>query len=76
MKAAPLTTTGAASEGKPQVSMNEPATQAARTRVGLAASAGVLEASDTMTTLHDWVQDKDMVIQPHNPRITYAPEGV
>ncbi|MCB9650458.1 MAG: hypothetical protein H6730_28300 [Deltaproteobacteria bacterium] len=42
----------------------------------LAASAGVLEASDTMTTLHDWVQDKDMVIQPHNPRITYAPEGV
>jgi hypothetical protein len=42
----------------------------------LAASGGVLEASDTMTTLHDWVQTKDMVIHPHNPRIMYAPEGV
>lgn len=42
----------------------------------LAASGGVLEASDTMTTLHDWVQTDDMVIKPHNPRITYVPEGV
>lgn len=42
----------------------------------LAASGGVLEASDTMTRLHDWVQTEDMVIKPHNPRITYVPEGV
>lgn len=41
----------------------------------LAASGGVLEASDTMTRLHDWVQTKDEVIRPHDPRIAYVPEG-
>lgn len=41
----------------------------------LAGSGGVLEASDTMTRLHDWVQTEDMVIKPHNPRITFTPEG-
>jgi hypothetical protein len=40
----------------------------------LAASGGVLEASDTMTKLHDWVQTKDETIRPHDPRITYSPK--
>ena len=53
-----------------------PTTADPRPEFVLAASAGVLEASDTMTRLHDWVQTKDEVIKPHNPRITYAPEGV
>lgn len=47
-----------------------------RPEMVLAASGGVIEASDTMTTLHDWVQTKDEVIRPHDPRIAYVPEGV
>lgn len=39
----------------------------------LAASGGVLEASDTLTDRHDWVQTQDEVVKPHNPRLTYTP---
>ena len=42
-------------------------------RYVLAPSGGVLEASDTLTLRHDWVQTKSEVVEPHDERLVYDP---
>lgn len=44
-----------------------------RPRFVIAPSAGVVEASDTMTRKHDWVQTREEVITPHAPRLLIRP---
>lgn len=39
----------------------------------LGRSGGVLEASDTLTRLHDWVQTETQKVEPHERRLTILP---